>query len=200
MADIKTALAKNITTLRLKNKMTQSELAAKLNYTDKSVSKWENGDSVPPVDVLKDVADLFGVTVDFLITEKSEESFDKIYTGKSNQRNKIIITCLAVLIIWLLATIVFFYYSTIFKMQHPWLIFIEALPLSFIILIIFNGIWGMRKFIFILISCLIWTALTAAYLQYLEKNMWMVYLLGIPLQIATILWSQLKPKNKTPKK
>ena len=195
MNSIKDSLAKNITTLRIKNKMTQTELASKLNYTDKSVSKWEHGDSTPPIEVIKEIADLFGVTVDFLISDDNDESYDKIYVGKTNVTNKIIITCLAVLIVWLLATMVFFY-STYFNLGKAWLVFIYALPLSFIVLIVFNGIWGKRKYTFILISFLIWSVLTAVFLQVSEGKIWAVYLLGAPLQIATILWSQLKPRKR----
>lgn len=195
MNSIKDSLAKNITTLRIKNKMTQMELANKLNYTDKSVSKWEHGDSTPPIEVIKEIADLFGVTVDFLISEGNDESYDKIYVGKTNFANKIIITCLAVLIVWLLATMVFFY-STYFSLGKAWLVFIYALPLSFIVLIVFNGIWGKRKYTFILISFLIWTVLTTLFLQVSGGKMWAIFLLGAPLQIATILWSQLKPRKR----
>ena len=195
MNSIKESLAKNITTLRIKNKMTQTELASKLNYTDKSVSKWEHGDSTPPIEVIKEIADLFGVTVDFLISEGNDESYDKIYVGKTNVANTIIITCLSVLIVWLLATMVFFY-STYFSLGKAWLVFIYALPLSFIVLIVFNGIWGKRKYTFILISFLIWTVLTTLFLHVSGGKMWTIFLLGAPLQIATILWSQLKPRKR----
>ena len=43
MDDIKNIVAKNITELRLLNNMTQMELAEKINYSDKTVSKWERG-------------------------------------------------------------------------------------------------------------------------------------------------------------
>ena len=195
MSKIKDILAKNITALRIKNKMTQTELGEKLNYTDKSVSKWEHGDSTPPIDTLKDIADLFGVTVDFLITEDSNLSYDKIYTGKNNTANKIIITSLSVLIVWLIATMLFFY-SMSYGKSRSWLIFIHACPISCIVLIVFNSIWGKRKFVFILISALIWTFLTSCFLQMHNTELWAIYLIGAPLQVATILWSQLKPLHK----
>ena len=49
MEDVKSNIAKNITELRLLNNMTQIELAEKLNYSDKAVSKWENDTSLPDV-------------------------------------------------------------------------------------------------------------------------------------------------------
>ena len=78
MEDVKAILAKKMTALRTKSGMTQAELGAKLNYTDKSVSKWEHGDATPPIDVLKEIAGVFGVTVDYLISESEDESYDKV--------------------------------------------------------------------------------------------------------------------------
>jgi transcriptional regulator with XRE-family HTH domain len=69
MSDLKTIIARNIIELRRKNNMTQLELAEKLNYTDKAVSKWERGESLPDIAVLKTIADMFGVGLDYLVSE-----------------------------------------------------------------------------------------------------------------------------------
>ena len=45
-------IAKNLSELRRKNKLTQLEVAEKLNYSDKAVSKWEQGESLPGIEVL----------------------------------------------------------------------------------------------------------------------------------------------------
>ena len=68
MEDLKKIIARNVMDLRRANDMTQLELAEKLNYTDKAVSKWERGESLPDISVLKAIADLFGVKVDYLLT------------------------------------------------------------------------------------------------------------------------------------
>ena len=72
MVDLKPVIAQNITALRQSHKMTQIELAEKLNYSDKAVSKWERGESIPDVIVLKTIADLFGVSLDYLLEEDHE--------------------------------------------------------------------------------------------------------------------------------
>lgn len=74
MQDLKPIIAKNITRLRTDNEMTQARLQQKLNYSDKAVSKWERGESVPDIAVLNEIAVLFGVTVDYLISEEHPES------------------------------------------------------------------------------------------------------------------------------
>ena len=73
MESLKTVIAKNIVSLRKANHLTQTELADKLNYSDKAVSKWERGDSLPDVIVLKQIADLFGVTLDYLVQSEHRQ-------------------------------------------------------------------------------------------------------------------------------
>ena len=198
MENVKEILGKNITALRTKHGLTQTELAEKLNYTDKSVSKWEHGDSTPPIDVLKEIAELFGVTVDYLISEEPEEDYDKIYTAKENKTNKIIITFLAVSLVWLIA-IVLYVYGKILAGESIWQIYVYAVPATCVVMLVFNCLWGKRALTFVIISVLVWSILTCIYIYFLPYNPWAVFIIGIPLQIATVLWSQLK-RNKHPKK
>ena len=195
MNNVKDNLPQNLTKLRISNNMTQSEVAEKLNYTDKSVSKWERGEAIPPIDVIKDLADLYGVTIDYLVSDGGDESYDKRYASKVNNANKIIITLLAVSLVWIVATVLFAY-GVIFAEQGFWIFFVGAVPVTTIVLIVFNGIWGKRKYVFILVSILIWTVLSTIYLLFIflpnHYNLWAIFFVGVPLQIATILWSKLK--------
>ena len=68
MDELKNIVASNLIELRVASGMTQSQLAEKINYSDKSVSKWERAEAIPDVAVLKNIAEVFGVTVDYLIT------------------------------------------------------------------------------------------------------------------------------------
>ena len=81
MEDIKQIIAKNIASLRTDSKLTQLELAEKLNYSDKAISKWERGESIPDVITLKAVADLFGVTVDYLLTGRASGQDQQMARG-----------------------------------------------------------------------------------------------------------------------
>ena len=67
MEEVKDIVAKNIHELRKKNNMTQLELAEKLNYSDKTVSKWEKGENSPDITVLVEIANIFGVSLDYLV-------------------------------------------------------------------------------------------------------------------------------------
>ena len=88
MQDIKSNVAKNITELRILNNMTQMELAEKLNYSDKTISKWERAESSPDISVLVEIADLFGVTLDYLVkTENIEEAIIQQKTKEVKKMN-----------------------------------------------------------------------------------------------------------------
>ena len=196
--DIKSNVAKNLVYLRQKSKLTQGELAKKINYTDKSISKWEHGDAIPSVEVLSEIADFFGVTIDFLISDNAEQNYDKVYNLKENVSNKIFITALAVSIVWLIATILYVYGLTFTNNNH-WILFVASVPISSIVLLVFNGIWGKRKNIFIITSVLQWSILATiflAFLIYFNAATWPIFILGVPVQIGIILWSLLKPSKK----
>jgi transcriptional regulator with XRE-family HTH domain len=108
MEDLKQVIAQNIIELRKSMQLTQAELAEKLNYTDKAVSKWERAESIPDIIILKQIADLFGVSVDYLLeAEHKEEEFKTPYSDKYKNRNRFIITLLATMLVWLIATTVF---------------------------------------------------------------------------------------------
>ncbi|MBQ4558318.1 MAG: helix-turn-helix transcriptional regulator [Clostridia bacterium] len=195
MEDLKKIIGKNILKLRKNKQMTQTEFANKLNYSDKAISKWENGDSLPDIEVLNEVAKLFGVTLDYLVSENTEQEPSKFRRVKDNLSNKLIITLLGVLVIWTLATVAYVYCMEMTNISRPWLIFIYAFPVSCIVLIVFNGIWGKRIYTFYIISALVWGLLVGIYLTLLDYNPWLLFIIGVPAQIAIILWSQLKKKK-----
>ena len=109
MNDIKTIVAHNIAELRKASNMTQLELAEKLNYSDKAVSKWEHGDSIPDVTVLLEIADLFGVTLDFLVREVHTIEEIKKRFVKPRKYSRRVITLLSILCVWFLAVVSFIF-------------------------------------------------------------------------------------------
>lgn len=193
MKELKDVIAENLLNLRQRKGYTQLELAERLNYTDKSVSKWEHGDVTPPVEVLKSLADIYGVTLDYLVSEHEGEVVD-VKEGKNEQSNKIWITLLAVSLVWLIA-VIFFVYSITLRQVAVWQIFVSAVPVSAVVLIVFNGIWGERKYAFILITVLVWSILATFFVWMLKYVLWPIFILGVPLQIAIILWAMMKPRK-----
>ena len=190
MKNLNIVVAKNLAELRKNNNMTQSDLAQKLNYSDKAVSKWERGESLPGIDVLYDIASLYGVSLDCLTSE------DGIVSEKTNvlkrtvvYKKGLIVALLSISVVWLIATVLHICFN-IFMGLNLWYFYCWAVPISAILAIIFNAIWGTRKNTFRLVSVLVWTLLICTCLQFLKYDIWIVLTAGIPLQIAILLWSK----------
>ncbi|MFA5037745.1 MAG: helix-turn-helix transcriptional regulator [Candidatus Izemoplasmatales bacterium] len=191
MKDIKATVAENITELRKLNKLTQAELADKLNYTDKAVSKWERAESTPDIEVLHHLSDIFGVTIDYFVHENAKDEKEKFLIPQEIKNNRTIVASMVVSLVWLLATIIFVY-TSINTTYNFWQVFLWALPASGLVLLILNGFWGSRKNVFFIMTEFVWTLLACIYVQMLEYNLWLIFILGIPIQVLIILWSKLK--------
>ena len=129
MEELKQTIAKNLINFRTSAGLTQFELAEKINYSDKSISKWERGLAVPDVLVLKQLADLYGVKVDDFFTEG--ENIKRIELAKTSKTGRhILITLLSAGLVWLVATLCFvvLYWLGI---ERAWLSFIVAILVCF---------------------------------------------------------------------
>lgn len=190
--EIKQIIANNIISLRKSHNMTQNELALQLNYSDNAVSRWERAEVTPSIETLSQIADLFAVPLASLLEsnalEKSQEADKKQVIGR------LAITLIFVSLVWFLVSIIFVYGQII---QHAiyWKLFVWAVPLTCLILLPFNEHWGKTVYRFVILSVFQWTLLVSIYLQFLEYNMWLIFIIGIPTQIALCIWSFLKPKN-----
>ncbi len=207
MSELREVVAKNITELRQNRNMTQLALAERLNYSDKAISKWERGESFPDIFMLKKIADLFGVSVDYLFAEDHSETRkrdDAIM--KTVKRNRILVSFLATMLIWLIATVCFVTVGLVH--ENPplpsWVLFVYALPISTVVILVFNSIWGRKKLNYIIITLMVWLVLLSCHITYLtlfDINIWLIYVIGIPAQIMIGLWAGINnPKVKTKKK
>lgn len=199
--DIKPIIAKNIADLRLAKGMTQLELAEKINYSDKAVSKWERAESVPDIAVLMEIADLFQVSLDDLVRFKQPIEKTPASTEASEQRkkrNRAFITGIGILLVWFIAVFVFAIIDMLpEKVNFHWLAFVYAVPISMIVWLVFNSIWFNRHRNFLIISFLMWSILGSIFLTALlfGINIWQIFILGIPGQLMILLWSKLNFKR-----
>lgn len=201
MKDIKTQIAVNIAELRKANGLTQFELAEKLNYSDKSVSKWERAESLPDIVTFVEMANLFGVSVDALIYGDAQDrgEFDFGSRDKERQKKRIVITTLSLLLVCFVAVSCFVALSIFLpEMTGAWLSFLSAVPVSCIVLLVFNTVWFDPRYNYFIISILCWSLLATAHLFGIlyGQNLWMLYLLGIPAQIGIFVWSRMHSRKK----
>ncbi|MBQ8163157.1 MAG: helix-turn-helix domain-containing protein [Clostridia bacterium] len=179
----KDVVAQNIFYLRTKNHMTQYELGEKLNYSDKAISKWERGDAIPDVFVLKKIADLFEVTVDYILVPHSEQ--DQKRDTKPIKKIKNIIAAIAAIGVQTVALAIFVIVALYTDgALYLWQIFIYALPVIAIVELVFACIWSRKMYkIFLSVSLLLWGILLTVYFAIADYSMWMIFLLGIPIQL-----------------
>ncbi|MBR2309677.1 MAG: helix-turn-helix domain-containing protein [Oscillospiraceae bacterium] len=204
---LKKQIGANIAAYRKQLRLTQAGLAEKLNYSDKAVSKWERGESVPDVLILCQLAELFQITVNELVEdpnalpENSGSTMERVM-GKAVEKtlkrkaDKRIILGLSSVLVWFVALLVFVVFSTL-NIPKSWLAFILAIPANAVVLLSLRSAWRDFRWNQILISAIVWGSILSVYMLLLvlfQVNFWKLFLLGIPGQIAVLLWARLYRK------
>ncbi|MPN03292.1 hypothetical protein SDC9_150519 [bioreactor metagenome] len=170
--------------------MTQYELGEKLNYSDKAISKWERGESIPDAYILKKMSELFHVSVDYLLSEHSEK--EKKF--KMPHSNHSVIAKISIAGIWTAAILTFVVLWILDRVE--WLVFVYPVPISLIVLLVFNSVWGKFKNNFYIISALLWCIIGTVYLTLIDYNWWIIFILGVPSEINVYLCFKLKRRPK----
>ena len=190
-----------ISELRKEKNLTQKDLGDLLDITDNSVSKWERGESIPDVTVLKGLGELFGVTVDYLLAEHDEkEKKQENYQADiiDIEVNHKLIAMISIVGIWTLALLIYFIIHWAAKI-NVWQVFLYAIPLTCIVLLVFNCIWSKKKiFRFGIISALVWSVLLVVCVcvrTFANFSIWQLLIIGIPAQILIALSFMIRKKR-----
>lgn len=198
LVDLRSVIAANLTELRKESGLTQLELAELINYSDKAVSKWERAEGVPDVTVLARLSEIFSVSLDFFIRSDHRAEKD-IPVSAGKKRDRSLITALSVALVWLIASFVFVVFGVVrAQIGNAWLCFAVAVPLTCVVLLVFNSVWGNRRRNFIIISALIWSFLACVFAFFAVTSyspyLWLMFLLLVPAQTIVLLWSGLGKK------
>ena len=194
MDDLKVITASNIINLRTAKGMTQAELGELLNYSDKSISKWERAEAVPDAYVLKKMSEIFGVSVDYLLS--SHDSWERPESFKKEERNfhSNIITILVIFGIWTLAFLI--YIIGWLLEANWWLLFIYAVPVSLITFLVLNSVWEQGKNNRHIIYALVASVFITVYLTFRSYNPWQILLLLVPAEFLVFLSCRIKKSHK----
>lgn len=205
---LKRQIGINIASYRKRIGLTQAGLAERLNYSDKAVSKWERGESVPDVITMVQLAEQFDITVNDLLVDPEalpgnpnnlEQAMTRV-TEKTLKRkaNKHIVLLLSSLLVWFVALFLYVMVSS-FDIPYSWLAFLYAIPTNAIVLLSMRSAWHDFRWNRFYISTIMWGFLLSFHITLLimHFNMWKLYLLGIPGQIAIWLWFRLFRPAKT---
>ena len=197
---LKKLIGANIAAYRKRDGLTQAGLAEKLNYSDKAVSKWERGESVPDVLTLVQLAELYEISVNDLLVDPDalpedtgsvqkvmEKAVEKTLKRKADKR---IILNLSSLLVWFVALLIFVVFSS-FDVPKSWMAFVFAIPADAIVRMTLLSAWKDYRWNQLFISLLGWGTLLSIYMTarvFFDLNLWRIFLLGIPGQIAIFLW------------
>ncbi len=200
--ELEQIVSTNLTALRKKREWTQAELADKINYSDTSVSKWERGEALPDLKVLTKLAELYGVTIDYFLTENANDTPEKFTSPALRRRYQYWIISLFVCLIWLVATTIFVYTAITTDdpdWQWRWRVFVWALPVTFLALVFFDYRYFSRRLFIIFTSLFVWTLITAIFIEYYSDanpELWVIYLIGIPAEAIIFLMDQMRRIRK----
>ena len=206
MQNLALTVGKNLSSLRKAKGLTQQELAQQINYSDKSLSKWELGYALPSVDVLLDIANYYGVTIDYLaqehLPEAIEEKVSQEQKKDANASNKAVIIAMTLTFVLLVAMSIFFSSYFIHEGKNLpigiWSVYVWMVPIM-----CFLSAWEVRWFyhnkvaFWILASSFLWTLLLAFCFYFWffmdpRENVWFILIVGVPIQIILILLTKFK--------
>lgn len=200
---LKAMLGSNIASYRKRQGLTQAGLAEKINYSDKAVSKWERGESVPDILTLVQLAELFDITVNELLTDpnrlpeqtgavvgRMEKAVEKTLKRKADKQS---ILGLSSLLVWFVGLLLFVILSSL-GIEKSWMAFFYAVPADAIVMLSLMSAWHDFRYNKTLISIIMWGSLLSIYMSLLlfaGHNIWKLFLLGIPGQLAIFFWFRL---------
>jgi transcriptional regulator with XRE-family HTH domain len=194
--EMRLALASNLIKLRSGAGMTQAELGEKLNYSDKTISKWERADALPDVLVLKQISDLFHVSIDDLLhpidkwdkpREQGLKSFLRKYSITA-------ITMVSIAGIWTLAVLAFAILWMLGRVE--WTIFAYAVPVSLITYLVLHSIWRGGKHNVYIVGALVVSIIGAVYIALLPYHLWQLFLVVVPAEVVVFLSFRIKKERK----
>ncbi len=189
--EIKQNFSSNLILLRKGKNLTQAQLAEKLNYSDKSISKWENGNVLPDIVTLSQVAEFFGVGLDVLLGQEKPK--------KQNRKDKFVLITLLSCGLAVLLTVIAFIILVQFGVPYSWLAFFVGLTATLIVALVLSAIWFNDVVVVTFVSLLNWSTITTLFLILLlpfKVNIWMLFPAGFIFQVLIFLGYILKVRLK----
>jgi len=196
MDELKLIFASNLIRLRTAAGMTQAELGEKLNYSDKTISKWERAESIPDAYVLKQIGAIFEVSVDDLLDthDQWEDSLSGKKKGLEAKYDSFVITMVSIAGIGTLAVLIFVIFWVLGSIQ--WSVFAYAVPVSLVTLLVLNSIWNKGKNNLFIVASLVFCIIAIIYIALIEYQPWQLFLVVLPAEIVVFLSFKIRKRNK----
>lgn len=185
LSELKLVTAGNLIQLRTSRGLTQAELGAKLNYSDKTISKWERGEAIPDAYVLTQIAEIFGVTVDSLLSPPDQWRPPEPERRQEYSYSIDVIIAIAVIGVWTLALTAF----VALWLAHVirWQIFAVALPVSLLTYLVLICAFGRTQHLKFVVAVFVLSLFVAVYLLFAQSNPWQIFLIAILAEVLVFL-------------
>ena len=194
LSELKLVTAGNIINLRTGRGLTQAELGAMLNYSDKTISKWERGEAIPDAYVLTQLAEIFGVTVDALLSPPGK--WEPPAPEKEEERSYSVraIIAIAVIGVWTLALTAF----VALWLAHIicWQIFAVTLPISILTYLVLICVFDRKQHLGAVVACFVLSLFVMIYLLFRNANPWQIFLVAILAEVLVYLSFQVRTKPR----
>lgn len=184
LSELKLITASNIIKLRTEAGMTQAELGARLNYSDKTISKWERGEAIPDAYVLTQIAEIFHVTVDYILSSHTawvapvEETPEPSYSVE-------IIIALTMVAIWT-TSLTIFVMLWLFDYIVPQ-VFLVTLPISLLVYMILICAFKRRKYLSVVVAAFVLSLLLMLYFLLPVRRPWQLFIIAVPALVIIFL-------------
>ncbi len=195
--NVKESIAKNLAALRRAHGLTQQELAEKLSYSDKAVSRWERAEALPDIETLSAICDIYGVSFEYLLRKEEDNVVAHSCEGRRYKARGTVCALIAICAVWFLATAAYAFASAVWE-KNLWSLFVWALPMSCIALYVFCcALKCGRVYRLLTVSGILWTLILSIYLELLlaGSNVWVIFIVGAPVQALILLVSMLKKER-----
>lgn len=201
LSELKLISASNIIRLRTQAGLTQAELGEKLNYSDKTISKWERGEAIPDAYVLTQMAEIFGVTVDYLLSThdawENPNQQEEQEQGMSRHSVNMIIA-IAVLGVWTMALSVF---VLLWLLDYiVWQTFIVALPVSILTYMVLICVFNRRKYLQYVIAAFVLSVFVLLYFVLPMQKPWQLFLVAVPAIVLVFLSCNIRQRPRKKQK
>ncbi len=197
LSELKLISASNIIRLRTQAGLTQAELGEKLNYSDKTISKWERGEAIPDAYVLTQMAEIFNVTVDYLLSThdawENPNAQEEQEQGISRHSVNMIIA-IAVLGVWTMALSVFVLLWLLGFIV--WQSFIVALPVSILTYMVLICVFNRRKYLQYVIAAFVLSIFVLLYFMLPLQKPWQLFLVAAPSIVLVFLSCNIRQRPR----
>lgn len=196
MNNIESIFSKNLIKYRTLMGLRQSDLAKQINYSDKSISKWERGEGLPDLKATVKLCEIFGISIDDMLKEHKDHNENISQTISIKNKKHTLTSLLSASLVWFIATVI---YITLLIARIPgniWLPFIYAIPISSIVLLVFASIWGTNTLQTICVSLILWGIILSIAFSIKTDLIWFISIIGAVFQVIILMWFALKRLRK----